>query len=128
MTNLPNVAVRDLEIFYPSSPPKLRAGTYGRGVWETEVNEQTLGIEDIAGVNSDNEVIIYTNNQSLEIKSSVHNIEKVVVYDVLGKKVFEKEAINSTTLQMTSLYKSQSILFVKTLLSDGGIVVKKIIF
>ena len=54
MTNLPNVAVRDLEIFYPSSPPKLRAGTYGRGVWETEVNEQTLGIEDIAGVNSDN--------------------------------------------------------------------------
>lgn len=32
-TDLPNVAVRDLEIFYPTS--KLRAGTYGRGVWES---------------------------------------------------------------------------------------------
>lgn len=32
-TNLPNVAVRDLEIYYPTN--KLRAGTYGRGVWES---------------------------------------------------------------------------------------------
>jgi hypothetical protein len=32
-TDLPNVAVRDLEIYYPDS--KIRAGTYGRGVWES---------------------------------------------------------------------------------------------
>ena len=35
MTNLPNVAVRDLEIYYPTR--KLRAGTYGRGVWESNL-------------------------------------------------------------------------------------------
>jgi photosystem II stability/assembly factor-like uncharacterized protein len=32
---LPNVIVSDLEIYYPTG--KLRAATYGRGVWETEV-------------------------------------------------------------------------------------------
>ncbi len=32
-TGLPNVIVTDLEIFYPTS--KLRAATYGRGIWET---------------------------------------------------------------------------------------------
>lgn len=32
---LPNVIVRDLEIFYPDK--KLRAGTYGRGVWESDL-------------------------------------------------------------------------------------------
>ena len=32
---LPNTAVTDLEIFY--STGKLRAGTYGRGIWETEL-------------------------------------------------------------------------------------------
>ncbi|QHI37029.1 Xyloglucanase [Kordia antarctica] len=128
MTNLPHAAVRDLEIFYGTTPALLRAGTYGRGVWETEVNSQTLGIDDIVSVSNDNEVLISINNESLEIKSSIHNIEKVVVYDVLGKKVFEKKAINATTLHMTSLYRSQRILFVKTLLSDGGIVVKKILF
>lgn len=33
LTNLPNVAVQDLEIFYPTG--KLRAATYGRGSWES---------------------------------------------------------------------------------------------
>jgi photosystem II stability/assembly factor-like uncharacterized protein len=35
-TDLPNVAIRDLEIFYPSG--KIRAGTYGRGVWESALH------------------------------------------------------------------------------------------
>jgi PKD repeat protein len=34
-TGLPNVSVRDLEIFYPLG--KIRAATYGRGVWEADL-------------------------------------------------------------------------------------------
>jgi PKD repeat protein len=34
-TNLPRVAVRDLEIFYPTG--RLRAGTYGRGTWDSDL-------------------------------------------------------------------------------------------
>jgi photosystem II stability/assembly factor-like uncharacterized protein len=38
-TGLPNVVVAELDIFYNSSGnDKLRAGTYGRGLWETEIN------------------------------------------------------------------------------------------
>ncbi|MEP6646258.1 MAG: hypothetical protein ABJC12_04155 [Saprospiraceae bacterium] len=33
--NMPNVAVKDLEIYYPTS--KLRAGTYGRGTWQSDL-------------------------------------------------------------------------------------------
>ena len=33
--NLPNVIVNEMEIFYPDS--LLRAGTYGRGLWETKL-------------------------------------------------------------------------------------------
>ena len=39
-TNLPNTAVRDLEIYYPTN--KLRAGTYGRGVWESDLNSAVV--------------------------------------------------------------------------------------
>jgi len=40
-TGLPNVSVRDLEIFYPLG--KLRAATFGRGVWEADLyNNGTL--------------------------------------------------------------------------------------
>ena len=40
MTGLPNVVVNDLEIFYPTN--KLRAGTYGRGVWESDLYSDPL--------------------------------------------------------------------------------------
>jgi photosystem II stability/assembly factor-like uncharacterized protein len=38
-TGLPNVVVAELEIFYDSGggTDKLRAGTFGRGLWETEI-------------------------------------------------------------------------------------------
>ncbi|MES2774448.1 MAG: choice-of-anchor Q domain-containing protein [Bacteroidota bacterium] len=39
-TNLPVVPVRDLEIFYPTG--KLRAGTFGRGIWETPLNAASV--------------------------------------------------------------------------------------
>jgi hypothetical protein len=39
-TGLPNVVVEDLEIYYPTK--KLRAATYGRGVWETDLYSDPL--------------------------------------------------------------------------------------
>ena len=53
-TGLPNVSVRDLEIFYPLG--KLKAATYGRGVWEADLyNNGTLA--PIANFGSDKTVI-----------------------------------------------------------------------
>ena len=40
MTNLPNVIVTDFEIHYATN--KLRAGTYGRGVWESDLYSNPL--------------------------------------------------------------------------------------
>ncbi|MBI2419956.1 MAG: T9SS type A sorting domain-containing protein, partial [Ignavibacteriales bacterium] len=37
-TGLPNVVVSELEVFYGSGTDKLRAGTFGRGLWETEIS------------------------------------------------------------------------------------------
>ena len=50
-TNLPPVPVRDLEIFYPTGA--LRAGTFGRGVWETQLEVPVCGFTGgIAYVNA----------------------------------------------------------------------------
>ncbi len=51
MTNLPNVAVKDLEIYYPTG--KIRAGTYGRGMWESDLNTTVVNftITASAGAN-----------------------------------------------------------------------------
>ena len=42
MTGLPNVIVNDLEIFYPTN--KLRAATYGRGVWQSDLFSDPLAV------------------------------------------------------------------------------------
>jgi photosystem II stability/assembly factor-like uncharacterized protein len=39
-TGLPNVIIDDLEVYYPTS--KLRAATYGRGIWESDLQVSTL--------------------------------------------------------------------------------------
>ena len=44
-TNLPNVVVNELEVHLSSS--KLRAATYGRGIWETPI---TVNNTSIAGM------------------------------------------------------------------------------
>ncbi len=41
-TGLPNVIVDDMEIYYPTG--KLRAATYGRSVWETDLYSDPLGL------------------------------------------------------------------------------------
>ncbi|HEY5534789.1 MAG TPA: T9SS type A sorting domain-containing protein [Ignavibacteria bacterium] len=45
-TGLPNVVVTELDIYYNSSGDRLRAGTFGRGLWETNIS--TTGIENIS--------------------------------------------------------------------------------
>jgi PKD repeat protein len=42
MNGLPNVIVNDLEIFYPTN--KLRAATYGRGIWQSDLFSEPLAV------------------------------------------------------------------------------------
>ncbi|MBI9038170.1 MAG: T9SS type A sorting domain-containing protein [Bacteroidales bacterium] len=55
MTNLPNVIVNELEIHYETG--RIRAGTYGRGLWESD-----LMIPPIADFEADNTIIPIQNN------------------------------------------------------------------
>ncbi|MES2513409.1 MAG: T9SS type A sorting domain-containing protein [Bacteroidota bacterium] len=52
MTGLPNVVVNDFEIFYPTS--KIRAGTYGRGVWQSDLysNPSSVPIANFSAASS----------------------------------------------------------------------------
>jgi photosystem II stability/assembly factor-like uncharacterized protein len=54
-TGLPNCAVTDLEIFYPTG--KLRVATYGRGSWESDLFSPSTGITEL----SKNGIKIYPN-------------------------------------------------------------------
>ncbi|MFH1196273.1 MAG: T9SS type A sorting domain-containing protein [bacterium] len=58
-TGLPNVVVTELEIYYASGTDKLRAGTYGRGLWETDINAPLpVELTSFSGSVKDNSVLL----------------------------------------------------------------------
>ena len=53
-SGLPNAVIKELEIYYDATPAnsKLRAGTYGRGLWQSDLYTRP-DIAPVAGINSD---------------------------------------------------------------------------
>ena len=88
--------------------------------------DKTLGNTDFEGVNSS--VVISKDKNELKIKSEIEIIKRIVVYDLLGKKVFEKEAVNSTEFRSSAIGFSQQIGIVKVTLDNGQVISKKVIF
>lgn len=121
-TGLPNVVVTDLEISYYDN--KLWAGTFGRGLWKTDLYT-TLSINDEELYN---QIIISPNpnNGLLTINVPVGKIYSLVVYDALGKKVYEEDSINIEQ-KCIDLTKENSGLYLLNITIDGKLFSKKII-
>lgn len=87
-TGLPNTAVTDLEIFYPTS--MLRAGTYGRGIWETNVDLFTSTPLEVPY--STPEVQVIPNPAGAQSQADIRTVNNellyVNVYNSLGQVVW----------------------------------------
>ncbi len=81
-TGLPNVVVTELEILYTGGTNKLRAGTYGRGLWETNI-DAALPVEfsSFTGSFNNNSVTLKwtteteTNNYGFDVERKSKNNE-----------------------------------------------------
>ncbi|MGO4818372.1 PA14 domain-containing protein [Flavobacterium sp. W22_SRS_FP1] len=73
-------------------------------------------------------VLIYNKNKEIVIKSSEEIIDKVLIYDFLGKQVFSNKNVNETDLKVSDLILiNNQALIVKVILQNGEIITKKII-
>ncbi|CAM1372723.1 Glycoside hydrolase [Tenacibaculum litopenaei] len=86
---LPNVIVYDLEIHYGTN--KLRAATYGRGLWEVSVAASVLSTEETSLPT--NAVALYPNptlDKSFTVKlANLNGDSTILVYNVIGSVVRE---------------------------------------
>jgi photosystem II stability/assembly factor-like uncharacterized protein len=84
---LPNVVIGELEIQYNAG--KLRAATYGRGMWESDLYNSTTGI-NAPVENSGLKIYPDPNNGNFEIKLTGNKGEpiKMEVYNDVAKKIF----------------------------------------
>lgn len=94
----------------------LRAGTYGRGVWETPI-PVTQGTEDYPVYN---QLKVYPNPASTFITvdlSDILNIQSLIIFDITGKVILEMNSPAVITEIDVSSYVS-GIYFLKVLTSE----------
>jgi hypothetical protein len=90
------------------------------------VNNGTFGTENLEKTNLG--VLVFCKNKQIQIKATLEKIDKVVVFDVAGKRIYEKNKVGTNELLINSLISSEQVLIVKTILKSGVVRTQKIIF
>lgn len=87
---------------------------------------QWLGNDDFQNITSS--VLVASNKNEISIKSVQENIKSVIIYDVLGRTLYQNEKVNHTQTTIHTLMQNQQTLLVKVKLNNGQILTKKIVF
>jgi hypothetical protein len=74
-----------------------------------------------------NEILVASNSNEISIESDIENINSVLIYDVLGREIYQIKDINATSYTITDLNATQQTLLVKILLNNGLTITKKIL-
>ncbi|MDI9309210.1 MAG: T9SS type A sorting domain-containing protein [Limnohabitans sp.] len=122
---LPNVIVHDIEIHYGTE--RLRAATYGRGVWEVPIDLASLGKEDF--VLDNNAVSVYPNptvngNFTLSFKN-LSGKKSVIVYNIIGSIV--KEINTESEIENINLNSFAKGMYLVKVMNNGKETIKKVI-
>ena len=75
---------------------------------------------------STNGLVIVSKNEVSLLASQ--NIKSVLVFDMLGRKIYEKNKINATKVVLDKLMPTKEALIVKTTFENGQVITKKILF
>lgn len=122
--NLPNVEISELEI--NAVEGKLYAGTYGRGVWRTNIYNPALSVSEVEL----NKVSIFPNPAKSEVTIQWERSEDVSIriFDSLGKLMyFSKDQNINTQFKIDISHYSSGLYFVKINNTKGEITKKLLI-
>lgn len=77
---------------------------------------------------SENNIIAFSNNNDLTIKSSNTQLKSVIVYDVLGRILFEGNNIQNSEFKIPNLKPTNNVLLLTIVDENNSKVQKKVIF
>ncbi|HEY6144506.1 MAG TPA: T9SS sorting signal type C domain-containing protein, partial [Flavobacterium sp.] len=102
-------------------------GTFNdRFVLKYKSSQKTLGTGDFDAQTS--KVLVSVKNKQIKINASAETIKNVVVYDVSGRQIYQKDNVNSNELVIANLVSSNQVLIVKTTLQNGTTTTDKIVY
>ncbi|MDI6045711.1 T9SS sorting signal type C domain-containing protein [Flavobacterium yafengii] len=88
--------------------------------------QKTLGTDKVGEF--DNSVLISNDKKVLKIKSELESIKRITVFDLLGRKLFDKEAVNSNEFSTSNITLNKQLVLVKVMLTNGKVISKKVIY
>lgn len=74
-----------------------------------------------------NTTLVTANKDEISIESDSENILSVLIYDILGREIYQRNEINDTSYLITDLNATHQTLVVKIYLNNGLTVTKKIL-
>ncbi|TAL68643.1 MAG: T9SS type A sorting domain-containing protein [Bacteroidetes bacterium] len=91
MNGLPNVPVQELEIHYCTQ--KLRAATFGRGLWETDLYGAVVSVDDNEEQSTGKYLYPNPANGSIELPDELINKNsRLIIYSSIGIAIYEGNA------------------------------------
>ncbi len=123
-----------LEDLYTGQVHDLRITPYSfttdRGTFEDRfvlryIDNSTLDVSDFE---TNTGVVIFTANNQIKINSYNSQIEDVLVYDILGKRLINIKDVNQNSYNITQLRPTYSPLIVKVMLHNGKQKIQKVIY
>lgn len=93
--------------------------------FKLKYTNSTLNNEEF--YNDEGLIKIYSSSNSLIFDSNDKNIKEIKIYDVLGKTLYENN-FNERSINISSVSKTNSSIFIKLRLEDNSIITKKLIF
>ena len=88
------------------------------------VYKSTLSQDEVI---AENHVSIYSNEQGIQVSSS-KTIQEVVIYDVLGRVLYQDYNINKENFTIQSILKANQALIVKVKDNNGIVKTEKVIY
>lgn len=89
--------------------------------------QNNLALENVS-INTNVDVVVNSNANSISLKTNDLKMNSIVVYDLLGRLLLEKNNINSDSFMISELFSSRQSLMLKIRLENGVSLVKKIIY
>ena len=102
-----------------------QAGSFD-GRFVLRYTDKTLGKRNFDSLS--NQIIISKDKNELKIKSELETIKRVTVFDLLGRKVFEKMTVNNNEFSSSTIGLRKQIGIVKVTLGNGQVISKKVSF
>lgn len=93
--------------------------------FEIIYEDVSLGLENPQLSNS---LMVATGNQQIELLSTAELIQKIQVFDVLGRRLFQQDSIQNQSFVIPGLLPQNQSLFIKVEMNNGQTITKKIIF